>query len=103
MRRVVWGKCADRTRPPGPRGVASRQFVPRPSESCRKLASLVPCASDCGLNEWRVTLRVELNRLHNLAQVIGHGDGAVGKARAANAATAEHFVELPLIGRVISD
>src|SRR5258705_1050135 len=48
-------------------------------------------------------LTIKLYRLHDLAQVVGNGDGAVGETGAADAAAAEDFVELLLVGGVIGD
>lgn len=48
-------------------------------------------------------LAIELNRLNDLTKIIGHRDGPVREAGAADAAAAEDFVELVLVRRVIGD
>src|SRR5439155_8092172 len=52
---------------------------------------------------WCFFLAIELDRLDDLAQVIRHSDSPVGEAGAADAAAAEDFVELLLVGGVIGD
>ena len=47
--------------------------------------------------------RCPLDRLDDLLQVVGHGDGAVGKGGACDAAAAQHLVELLAVGRVVGD
>src|SRR3954466_2510277 len=48
-------------------------------------------------------LAVELDRFDDFAEIVGDGDGAVREAGAADAAAAEDFVELVLVGGVIGD
>ena len=44
-----------------------------------------------------------LDGLNDLAQIVGHGDRAIGERRPLDAAAAQHLVELLLVGRVIGD
>jgi len=67
------------------------------------LDSSYPRASGRQVQSEAGRLTIKLDRLHDLAQVVRHNDGAVGEAGAADAAAAKDFVELLLVGRVISD
>src|SRR5438105_494876 len=48
-------------------------------------------------------LRIHLNRLDNLVQVVGHLHGPVGESGPADAPVAEDFVEGLLVSAVIGD
>src|ERR1700687_5079781 len=51
----------------------------------------------------RLSLRIYLNRLDDLVQIIGHLNRPVGIGRPPHAALAQHLIEGLLIGRMIRD
>ena len=48
-------------------------------------------------------LRVELDRLNDCVDFVGDSDGSIGKGGSGNTAASENFVELFLVGGVISN
>ena len=59
------------------------------------------CAARIGATCRRLT--VQSDRLDDFVEIVGHGHGAIGEGGPADAAAAEHLVELLLVGRVVGD
>ena len=101
------GKARDRRRP------ARSAVVPcvrRPREWQCEVAWRVESGSSGAVEQWHSmqvplavshVLTVQLDRLDDFVEIVRHGHGAVGEGGAADAAAAEHFVELLLVGRMI--
>src|SRR5688572_30116641 len=68
----------------------------------RSIAIISRCRNELRSNS-RNRSTIQPDRLDDLVEIVRHGDGPVGEGSGADAATAEHLVELLLVGRVVGD